>query len=305
MNKLSWAASVGAGFCLVVVAQWMRQPAEPSAAEAAASRPAASVPQGAASGPAHPAASGAVLASAPPSSPLTKGSDLFPPNMGSEGLGPHIQRDIDAGTAESLDRALRRMHVCANPQNTQRMADDIRAEQWGGAAVAKAALEAIGGIGRSCQTVTPELLAQRTALAERLVALQWPGAVRTFEATLDRPRGTRYTPAMQQQLATWHRTAGSRGDEPSLHALASFGSIYGIPATEARAWGHLVQRCYPAGLRATPGHERREPFLFMEQQPGLIKAFADRGLPVPPADAKLDADARTLAASWPCPTPAN
>ena len=135
--------------------------------------------------------------------------------------------------------------------------------------------------------------------------MKWPGAVRTFEATLDRPDGYSHTPANKQQLATLHREAGLRGDEPSLHALASFGSIYGLTETEMRAWGHLAQRCHPAGLRVHALSDDREPFLFFEQQPAAIKAYAKSGLPVPPVDAKVDADARTLAANWPCPTPAN
>lgn len=309
MNKLSWAASVGAGVCLVALAQWITRPAEPVARDTPAALSAASLPVNAAPASAQPAAveptkAGPATSAATPSQPANRPKDL-PEGMGSEGLGPHIQRAIEIGSAAELHRAAGWLGLCAGLKTLNELGDRARTEQWGGAESTKMLLDQLGRIERACQTVTPEQMSQRRPLAERLVALKWPGAVIDYESTLQRTKGVGYTPDMQQQLATWHRAAGLRGDEPSLFALADRGSRYGLAAAEARAWGHFIQRCYPVGLQAHKGSLTRDPFVFREAQPAWIQAYAAKGLPVPTVDAKVDGEARNLAASWACPTPAN
>lgn len=309
MNKLSWAASVGAGIGLVVLVQWVTRPAEPTAGDTPAALSPASLPVNVSPSPAKPAAeqptgAGPSTSATRPSLPANRPKE-FPEGMGSEGLGPHIQRAIDIGSAAELNRAFVWLGACADLKSLNEMADRARTAQWGGAESTKMLLDVVGRYERACQTVTPAQIAQRRPLAERLVALKWPGAVFLYQSTLERTKGVGYTPDVQQQLATWHREAGLRGDEPSLFALADRGSRYGLAAGEARAWGHFIQRCYPAGLQTFPGSITRDPFVFREADPAWIQAYAAKGLPVPPADAKLDTDARTLAASWPCPTPAS
>jgi len=221
--------------------------------------------------------------------------------MGSEGFAPHIQRNIEAGLPENLDLAFRQLSLCHKPQVLDELSDSARTQQWGGPAVAKFALERFAASKRACQTVTPEMLAQRKAIAERLVAAHWPGAVRDYEYALDRPPGQRWAPEVAVQLADWHRAAAQRGDETSWSRLAQFGILYGLDKVESRAWGDLVLRCQPEGLRESRGDERRTPFHHRETDPMMVKAFAARGRVPLPEDPKVVAAAQALSASWPCP----
>ncbi len=234
--------------------------------------------------------------------PFKKDAYLIPSPLGTEGLGPHIQRDVAEGSAAAIERALDRMRFCKFIQ--QRSELPLRSHPLD-AADAETSPVWLVSVERACQTVTPELLAQRRALAAQLVASKRPGAVRRYEETFDLGSGADFDASTQLQLASWHREAALRGDDFSVQALAELGRRYGLQRTELRAWGHFAKRCFPAGLRGFALSDHFEPFLFREERLARLQAAGNRDLFVPTVDAKLDADARTLAASWPCPPPAN
>lgn len=294
--SIALAALAGA----VVVAAWTWR-----ADQAGPTRSSPEVPMTAAStevrAPTLPASSLPAPPASEPSRSAAVGQGLWPPDMGSEGFAPHIQRNIDAGRPETLALAFRQLSLCHKPEVLDELSDSARTQQWGGPVVAKFVLERFASGKRACQTVTPELLAQRKAIAERLVAAHWPGAVRDYEAALDKPPKARWAPEVAAQLAEWHRAAAQRGDEASWTALARWGSLYGLDKVESRAWGDLIQRCQPDGLREGRGGQQRTPFHHIESDPAIVKAFADRGFVHPPEDPKVVAAAQALATSWPCP----
>ncbi len=298
--KAAVAVAVAVLVGAVGMAVWMGRDVPPSEPPVLvrASPPAGS---GEAKTPEAPAAIASRPTAPEPPRSAAAGQGLWPPGMGSEGFAPHIQRNIDAGRPETLALALRQLTLCHKPEVLDELSDSARTQQWGGPVVAKFVLERFASSKRACQTVTPELLAQRKAIAERLVAAHWPGAVRDYELALDRPPKARWAPDVAAQLAEWHRAAARRGDETSWNALASWGSVYGLEKVEFRAWGNLIQRCQPDGLRESRGDEQRTPFHHIDENPMLLKMFADRGRVPPPEDPKVVAAAQALAASWPCP----
>lgn len=298
--KASIALAALAGAVAVAAWTWHADEARPMRVPPDAPKPAPSVD---ARAPAAPVSSAPAPSASEPSrsAGAGQGQSPWPAGMGSEGLAPHIQRNIEAGRPETLALALQQLNLCHHPEVLDRLSDAARTEQWGGPMVAKAALEGFGAMRRACQTVTPELLAQRKAIAERLVAAHWPGAVRDYEAALDKPPKARWAPEVATQLAAWHRAAAQRGDEASWTALARWGSLYGLDKVESRAWGDLIQRCQPDGLREGRGGQQRTPFHHIESDPAIVKAFADRGFVHPPEDPEVVAAAQALATSWPCP----
>lgn len=99
--------------------------------------------------------------------------------IGPEGYAPLIRRAIDSGGAREASEAVELMNTC-------RHAFDIEAALRGShrwvtkpllpAPQLAKAVESLRLHQQRCQTVTPDLLAQRESLARRALEGQWPGA---------------------------------------------------------------------------------------------------------------------------------
>lgn len=107
--------------------------------------------------------------------------------IGSEGFGPHVQRALESGDPRQALQAARWIASCRPDRDVESMINGSHAK-YRLVLPPEARAEVITKERqnqRYCQTLTPDLMAQHAALAQRALAAQVPGAGLAYFDSLD------------------------------------------------------------------------------------------------------------------------
>ncbi|MBB5202735.1 hypothetical protein HNQ51_000028 [Inhella inkyongensis] len=273
-----WGGAVLAllGLAAGLALQWrpVAEPIEVGVERPAGARPLPLLPASAAS-----PASGITTARAPaqvasvaaPSDPAAK--------IGSEGYGPHVQRALDSGDAAQALEAANWIAQCkpefdveaalngTHPKYRIQVADEVRAE-W---------IERERLTQRLCQTLTPDLLAQHRALAQRAFEAKLPGAGLALYKTLPREERNESERALALRALRADAERGEALAVPVL-ALADLGLPRGEQLGYQRLLKQLVLRKILPAMNAAMRFDRPAP-PFSVQEEDEASALAQRLLP--------------------------
>lgn len=236
------------------------------------------------------------LAPAPAATPAQAASDPAPPQgsgvrVGSEGYGAHVQRALDSGRADQALDAAQWIADCRSNADVEAMLLGSHPKGYRlhlPEAQHREVIEAARRKQQHCLTVTPDLLAQHKALAERALDAKLPGAAKAYADAL----GPDATAAERERAVQALREAVRVGDPMAVLVLLN--PDFGLPRVELQSYRLLVERLGQLGqlpalpLGAAWGTPFTPPLTPAEQAEaearlqGLLPAFRrKKGAPAP------------------------
>lgn len=232
------------------------------------SAPEAQAPVDGQPAPASAAAPASTLAAAlpgPPNVPSELDRALGRP-IGSEGYGAAIRRVLESGTPAQALAASRTLGVCEMQAVTLDALHASKAQLPGN--VGAQAVGVMEREARRCQTVTPELQAQRRALAERALDARVPGAAGEWANVLSMDADA------AERKATLQRLRDNLTHDPSAWLfLAEQGGNLGVSDLHRAAFALAFEQRYPQGwLRQPHDFQAQKPFQYMPMLKPVLSA---------------------------------